>query len=51
MSALFPGFEHAQIEVSGASINLVRGGALDCGHYLPQEQPNEVARELESFLA
>ena len=29
----------------------VRGEALDCGHYLPEEQPEEVARQLESFLA
>jgi haloacetate dehalogenase len=29
----------------------VRGEALDCGHYLPEEQPAEVARLLESFLA
>jgi haloacetate dehalogenase len=29
----------------------VRGRALDCGHYLPEEQPGEVARELEAFLA
>lgn len=28
----------------------VRGKALDCGHYLPEERPGEVARELESFL-
>jgi haloacetate dehalogenase len=28
----------------------VRGHALDCGHYLPEERPEEVARELESFL-
>lgn len=28
----------------------VRGHALDCGHYLPEEQPGEIARELESFL-
>jgi len=28
----------------------VRGEALDCGHYLPEEQPEEVARQLESFL-
>jgi hypothetical protein len=50
MNALFPGFERAQIKVSGASINLVRGQALDCGHYLPEEQPGEVAHELENFL-
>ena len=29
----------------------VRGQALDCGHYLPEEQPDEVARQLEGFLA
>jgi haloacetate dehalogenase len=28
----------------------VRGEALDCGHYLPEERPEEVARQLESFL-
>jgi len=28
----------------------VRGHALDCGHYLPEELPEEVARELENFL-
>ena len=29
----------------------VQGCALDCGHYLPEEQPGEVARQLENFLA
>jgi haloacetate dehalogenase len=29
----------------------VRGEALDCGHYLPEERPDEVARHLENFLA
>ncbi len=28
----------------------VRGKALDCGHYLPEERPAEVARELENFF-
>jgi len=28
----------------------VRGRALDCGHYLPEEQPGEVAGELERFI-
>ncbi|MBE0615378.1 MAG: alpha/beta hydrolase [Burkholderiales bacterium] len=28
----------------------VRGHALDCGHYLPEERPDEVASELENFL-
>jgi haloacetate dehalogenase len=29
----------------------VRGRALDCGHYVPEERPDEVARELEAFFA
>ena len=33
-----------------AAAREVRGRALDCGHYLPEEQPQEVAAELESFL-
>ena len=28
----------------------VRGQALDCGHYLPEERPEEVAHQLESFF-
>lgn len=28
----------------------VRGKALDCGHYLPEERPQELAQELERFL-
>ena len=33
-----------------AAAREVRGHALDCGHYLPEEQPGQVARELEDFL-
>jgi haloacetate dehalogenase len=29
----------------------VRGKALDCGHFLPEERPAEVLRELRRFLA
>jgi haloacetate dehalogenase len=29
----------------------VRGRALDCGHFLPEETPREVLRELRRFLA
>jgi haloacetate dehalogenase len=29
----------------------VRGGALDCGHYLPEEAPDETYEELRAFLA
>jgi haloacetate dehalogenase len=28
----------------------VRGKALDCGHFLPEEKPREVLRELRRFL-
>src|SRR5258706_10515059 len=28
----------------------VRGRALDCGHFLPEEKPKEVLRELRGFL-
>jgi len=29
----------------------VRGAALDCGHYLAEEQAEEVLRQLQDFLA
>jgi haloacetate dehalogenase len=29
----------------------VRGRALDCGHFLPEEKPREVLAELRRFLA
>jgi haloacetate dehalogenase len=29
----------------------VRGRALDCGHHLPEEAPEETYRELQAFLA
>ena len=29
----------------------VRGRALDCGHFLPEEKPEDVLRELRRFLA
>jgi haloacetate dehalogenase len=28
----------------------VRGGPLDCGHFLPEERPDELARAIEDFL-
>jgi haloacetate dehalogenase len=28
----------------------VRGKALDCGHFLPEEKPREVLAELRRFL-
>ena len=32
------------------STSAVDGRALDCGHYLPEEQPEEVLRELKRFF-
>lgn len=29
----------------------VTGRALDCGHYLPEEKPDEVAEAFEAFFA
>jgi haloacetate dehalogenase len=29
----------------------VRGHAIDCGHFLPEERPDEVARELRDFAS
>jgi hypothetical protein len=29
----------------------VRGKALACGHFLPEEKPRQVLRELRRFLA
>ena len=29
----------------------VRGRALDCGHYLPEEAPDETYAELRAFFA
>ncbi len=33
--------------VSGGEVS---GGALDCGHYIPEEKPGEVAREVLEFF-
>jgi len=29
----------------------VRGKALDCGHFLPEEKPKEVLLEISRFLS
>jgi haloacetate dehalogenase len=29
----------------------VRGRAIDCGHFLPEEAPRETLKEIERFLA
>jgi haloacetate dehalogenase len=38
------------LAVWSAQANDVRGRALDCGHFLAEERPGEVAAELEGFL-
>ena len=50
MNAFFPGFEEFCLIGHDAVAREVRGHTLDCGHYLPEEQPDEIARQLESFL-
>jgi haloacetate dehalogenase len=34
----------------GATSSLVEGRALDCGHFLAEEQPDEVLRDLLRFF-
>ena len=29
----------------------VRGRALDCGHFIPEEAPRQALKEIERFLA
>ncbi len=38
------------LEVWGRWADDVRGEPLDCGHFLPEERPAEVARALARFL-
>jgi haloacetate dehalogenase len=38
------------LEIWRAEADQVRGRALDCGHFLPEERPDEVASELLAFL-
>lgn len=39
------------LEVWRGYASSVEGRPLDCGHFLPEEQPDEVAAELERFFA
>jgi len=48
------GFVHrhyAVLDVWRQYANDLRGRALDCGHFLPEERPDEVIAELLAFLA
>ena len=48
------GFIHRTYDVLGVWRRRaldVRGGPLDCGHFLPEEKPEETSRELLSFFS
>jgi haloacetate dehalogenase len=44
------GSSYDVLEIWRAEADEVRGRALDCGHFLPEERPDEVASELLAFL-
>jgi haloacetate dehalogenase len=44
------GSSYDVLEIWRAEADKVRGRALDCGHFLPEERPDEVASELLAFL-
>jgi haloacetate dehalogenase len=44
------GSSYDVLEIWRAEADQVRGRALDCGHFLPEERPDEVASELLAFL-
>lgn len=54
----FPGFETVEVPVGattshaavGGSGPPVRGRALDCGHFLPEEAPGDTAAEPAAFF-
>jgi len=44
------GSSYDVLEIWRAEADEVRGRALDCGHFLPEERPDEVASELLAFV-
>jgi hypothetical protein len=45
------GSSYDVLAIWSAEADDVRGRALDCGHFLAEERPDEVAFELTTFLA
>ncbi len=44
------GSSYDVLEIWRAEAGEVHGRPLDCGHFLPEERPEEVASELFAFL-
>ena len=45
------GVGHGIVEAMRALANDVRGGVVaDCGHYMPEERPDEISRALIGFF-
>jgi pimeloyl-ACP methyl ester carboxylesterase len=47
---MFAGFEKRRIRANAIEIALVQGGALPCGHCVPEEAPEQLLAELLEFL-
>lgn len=43
--------EYDVLEIWKSEADDVRGVALDCGHFLPEEDPERIAAELIHFLS
>ena len=48
---MFEGFEAIEVAATGTTIRGVRGGPVAAGRFLPEEAPEETARQLLAFLA
>jgi pimeloyl-ACP methyl ester carboxylesterase len=51
----FQGFEEQHLSVGAVTLRVRTGGqpqapALDCGHFIPEERPQETAEALRRFL-
>ena len=44
------GMERKDLLEANAQIFTVQGRALDCGHFIPEERPDDVAEEIAAFL-